>query len=66
MVKKHVGDEEAFYVLMLHKGKTDANGKTFSTNCGRVLPRKDAIAPGTDLEKYKCKTCFGKEGSGSK
>lgn len=64
MVKKHVGDEEAMYLLMLHKGKTDSNGKSFSTNCGRVLPRKDAI-DGVVKDEYKCKTCFGK-GSGSK
>jgi hypothetical protein len=61
MVLKIVGEEEAFYILMLHKGKTDLNGKTFSTNCGRVLPRKDKIVPGADLEKCKCSQCFGKK-----
>ena len=67
MTKKHVGDEEAFYLLMLHQGKTDPNGKSFTTNCGRHLPRKDEIVPGADLEKYKCSQCFGKSrGSGSK
>lgn len=65
MPKKIVGNEEAMYLLMLHKGKTDANGKSFSTNCGRHLPRKDAVE-GVVADKYKCQQCFGKLGSGSK
>ncbi len=64
MAKKHVGDEEAMYLLVLHKGKALARGK-FSTNCGRTLPRIDPTE-GIVADKYKCKTCFGKEGSGSK
>ena len=64
MTKKIVGNEEAMYLLVLHKGKALAGGK-FLTNCGRNLPRMDPV-DGVVAEKYKCKQCFGKEGSGSK